>query len=166
MKNKKIKILCAVISLVSLLAVVPVMFDFFKTELTDVWGDSYGYSSLAGYRIYTDTDINIVLGVFGLLAMLWDLAFGAYAIIDGKYKNLLWRIIRYGYFYGIVIGLLNFAFIVSYYCYYGCCAGSVIFLILTAAVIALKFVMIFAKPEEPKDFSENFGSESEREEVK
>ena len=47
MKNKKIKILCAVISLVSLLAVVPVMFDFFKTELTDVWGDSYGYSSLA-----------------------------------------------------------------------------------------------------------------------
>lgn len=64
------------------------------------------------------------------------------------------------------MGLLNFAFIVSYYCYYGCCAGSVIFLILTAAVIALKFVMIFANPEEPKDFSENFGSESEREEVK
>ncbi len=65
-----------------------------------------------------------------------------------------------------IVCIISKIFIVSYYCYYGCCAGSVIFLILTAAVIALKFVMIFAKPEEPKDFSENFGSESECEEVK
>lgn len=156
MKDKKVRILCAVTALVSLLAVVPVMFDFFKIELSDFWGETYGYSTVIGYQVYADTDqpINIVLGVFGLLGMLWDLVFGAFALIDGRYKNLLWRIIRYGYFYGIVMGLLNFAFIASYYCYYGCGAGSVIFLILTAAVIALKFALIFTKTEGEKTLPE------------
>jgi len=153
MKDKKIRILCAVTALVSLLAVVPIMFGFYAHESNDYWG-SYSYSVI-GYRIFTDADINIVIGVFGLLGLLWDLVFGAYAIIDGRYKDLLWRIIRYGYFYGIFIGLINFAFIVSYFSYYECCAGSVIFLILVAAVIALKFVLIFTKNEGTRNLSVN-----------
>ena len=163
MKDKKIRILCAVTALLSILAVVPVMFDFFVVETSDYWG-SYGYT-VAGYSVYTNIEqpINVVVGVFGLLGLLWDLAFGAFAIIDGKYKNLLWRIIRYGYFYGIAMGLINFAFVASFYNYYGCCAGSVIFLILVAAVIALKFVLIFSKSGEACNAPAVDGEENQEE---
>ncbi len=164
MKDKKIRILCAVTALISLLAVVPIMFDFFIYQSSDMFGREYWYNVL-GYGVFTDTEqpINIVVGVFGLLGLLWDLAFGAYAIIDGRYKDLLWRIIRYGYFYGIAMGLINFAFIVSYLCYFECCAGSVIFLILVAAVIALKFVLIFTRNEETRNLSANGTREKEEE---
>ena len=53
------------------------------------------------------------MGILGLLSLLWNLAWGAYAIIDGRYSILIWRIVRYGYFYGMVIGIINFVIIVG-----------------------------------------------------
>lgn len=151
MKRKTIRIMCAVTAMVSLLSVVPIMFEFFKVETIG----SYSYTVL-GFNIYTNTEqaINIVVGVFGLLGLLWDLAFGAFAIIDGRYKNLLWRIIRYGYYYGIAVGLLNFAFIASFLYYYDFCFGSIIFLVLTAIVITIKFVLVFSKNEDAVEITE------------
>lgn len=151
MKDKKIRVLCAVTSLVSILAIVPIMFAFFKYSLDSVMG---GYSySVWGYRLYLDTDnpINIVVGVFGFVALLWDLVYGAYALIDGRYRNLTWRIARYGYFYGIAIGLINFAFILSFIIGNNFYAFSIIFLVLIAVAVILKFFLIFIKDEDTKN---------------
>ena len=155
MKDKKIRVLCAVTSLISILAIVPIMFDFFEISISGYEGS--GYYSEAGYQIYTDKEqpINIFLGVLGLIALLWDLVYGAYALIDGRYRNLTWRIARYGYFFGIVAGFINFAFIVSLMFYFTICTCSIIFLVLTAAAIILKFFLIFTKDEASKIQSEN-----------
>ena len=150
MKDKKIRIISAVVSLLSILAVVPVMFAFFKGETIDIYGSRYSYS-IAGYDAYLMQEVNIVIGVFGLVALLWDLVYGAYALIDGRYRNLTWRIARYGYFYGICMSLINFAFIVSFLSYYEPYPCSIVFLVLIAAVTVLKFILIFTKDEETKN---------------
>lgn len=157
MKDKKIRVIGAVVSLISVLAVVPLMFRFFEVYENDFYGSGY-YYGIWGYDVYLMNEINIVIGVFGLIALLWDLVYGAYAIIDGRYRKLTWRIARYGYFYGICLGIINFAFIVSFmFSYSITTVGSILFLILIAAAVILKFILIFSKEGEPKlrDTNEN-----------
>lgn len=151
MKDKKIRVLCAVISLISVLTIIPIMFEFFIVHQDGIFNE-YTYG-IWGFEIYTNKEqaVNIVLGVLGLIALLWDLVYGAYALIDGRYRNLTWRIARYGYFYGIVMGLINFSFIASFLFYYSCCVSSVVFLIMVAAVTILKFFIIFIKDENSKN---------------
>lgn len=148
MKDKKIRILCAVTALVSVLAIIPIMFPFFEYE------GEFTYREW-GYQIYSNKDatINIAIGSLGIVALLWDLVYGAYALIDGRYRNLTWRIARYGYFYGIVIGLINFSFILSFMFWEASCACSIIFVVLIAVTIILKFFLIFSKDEQTKSMN-------------
>lgn len=144
MKDKKIRILCAVTALVSVLTIIPVMFPFFEVNNSGITYREWGY------QIYTLASINIAIGSLGLVALLWDLVYGAYALIDGRYRNLTWRIARYGYFYGIVMGLINLSFILSFMFWETPCACSIIFVVLIAATVVLKFFLIFSKDEQTK----------------
>lgn len=150
-KNKKIRILSLVTAGVSLLAVVPIMFALFgyieRNSFTDSTFTTYYY----GYNLYTDSDAwhMILVGTLGLVALLWNLVYGAYAAIDGRYGTLNWKVARYGYFYGEVAGLLNFGVILSYaFSSFTFEPMGYVFLILIAAAVALENVLIGTKVEE------------------
>lgn len=142
MKNKKLRIFCALICIVSLSAVVPVMFAFYEVD----WME-FVYS-VWGYEIFTDTSapLNIFVGVLGLIGLLWDLVYGAYAVIDGRYRNLTWRIARYGYFYGAVTAVIHLAFIASL-CGSRLETAGIVFCALLFVLAAAKIVLIFQKEE-------------------
>ncbi len=144
MGNKKIKLISTVVSLISMLAVITIMFKFFNRFYMD---SRYG---VWGFEIYIDKDngINIFIGVLGLIALLWDLSFGAYAIINGKYKRLFWQIARYGYFYGIVAGIVNFGLIFTLTLYDSFTFVPIIFLLLIASAVVLKGILIVTKEED------------------
>lgn len=149
MKDKKIRILCIVAAALSVIAIVPIMFEFKEYYTTDAWGQQYSYS-IYGFDLYSDTQMwwYLLIGILGIVSLLWNLVYGAYAIIDGRYRNLTWKIARYGYFYGIVTGIINFAVIFS-----DCCnnaAASWAFLVLVAAVVAIEIVLIILKDEDTK----------------
>ena len=155
MKDKKIRILCIVAAALSVLAVVPIMFEFYNFYSTDVLGYQYDYF-VYGFELYSDTNMwwFILVGVLGIISLLWNLVYGAYAIIDGRYRNLTWRIARYGYFYGIVIGIINFAMIMSLVCNSAPAAWA--FLVIIAATVAIETVLVISKDEETKNkLSEN-----------
>ena len=88
MKDKKIRILCIVLAIVSVLAIIPVMFEFYEYQMTDIYGYDFSYSEW-GFELYSDTTRwwYILIGVLGIISLLWNLVYGAYAIIDGRYRN-------------------------------------------------------------------------------
>ena len=57
----------------TVLAVVSIMFEFFSAGFNG--GGEY---SICGFEIYTDKHnaVNIILGVLGIIAMLWNLVYG------------------------------------------------------------------------------------------
>ncbi|MDE5721245.1 MAG: hypothetical protein K2I30_00690 [Clostridia bacterium] len=75
----------------------------------------------------------------------------AYAIIDGRYRNLTWRIARFGYFYGMVAGIVNFSFILSLCFVYSVKAMSIVFILLIAVTVVLEFILVFTKDEDVKN---------------
>ncbi|MDE7329551.1 MAG: hypothetical protein K2N30_00420 [Clostridia bacterium] len=149
MKDKKIRILCIVASVLSVIAIVPVMFEFFVYYTTDIYGYQFSYA-VYGFELYSDTQYwwYLLIGILGIISLLWNLIYGAYAIIDGRYRNLTWRIARYGYFYGIVVGVINFAVIMSTVC--GSRPAAWSFLIIVAATVAVEIVLILLKDEDSK----------------
>ena len=153
MKDKKIRILCIVASVLSVLAIVPIMFQFYEYSSSDNYGIEYYYVQY-GFELYSDTNMwwYLLIGILGIISLLWNLVYGAYAIIDGRYRNFTWRIARYGYFYGIVAGVINFAVIISN------CEDALpamwIFLAFVVAVIAIETVLIILKDEETKSKAE------------
>lgn len=161
MKNKLIRILSLVTAGVSLLCILPIIFALFETDYY-VLGQNVSYS-IFGFELYTDGKswYMILIGCLGLISLLWNLIYGAYAAIDGRYRNLTWRIARYGYFYGAVMGLINFAVILSYAFYdYTLLAMWYIFLILNVAVIALEITLIILKDEDTKSKMRNIGTDN------
>ncbi len=149
MKDEKIRILCMVAAALSVIAIVPIMFEFKEYYTTDLGGQQYSYS-VYGFDLYSDTQMwwFLLVGVLGIVSLLWNLVYGAYAIIDGRYRNLTWKIARYGYFYGIVVGIINFCVIISDGC--NLAAAGWAFLVLVAAVIAVEIVLIILKDEDTK----------------
>jgi len=146
MKDKKIRILCAIVAVLSVVAVIPIMFKFFEYSSTSIHGEQFAYY-VWGFAVYSDTENwwYILLGVMGIVALLWNLVYGAYAIIDGRYTNLIWRVARYGYFYGIIVGIINFSAILSY----GDLAPAAwAFVGVVALVAVLETVLIFFKDED------------------
>ncbi|MDE7439182.1 MAG: hypothetical protein K2N23_01550 [Clostridia bacterium] len=144
MKDKKIRILCIIAAALSVLAIIPIMFGFYKYYFTD------GYFTEYGFELYADTKRwwYFLVGILGIISLLWNLVYGAYAIIDGRYRNLTWRIARYGYFYGIIVGIINFSVIIS-----NCTNGLPlmwVFLVFVAAVVAVEIVLIILKDEDTK----------------
>lgn len=110
MKNRFFKALSIVAAVLSLTAVLVTNFDFCELHYS-----GFGNREICGIEIYIYPErwVMLFLGILGLLSLIWNLAWGAYAIIDGRYSNLIWRIARYGYFYGIIIGIINFTVIVG-----------------------------------------------------
>lgn len=148
MKDKKIRILSIIAAALSVFAVVPIMFGFFEYH-TDFYGYQYSYTEY-GFELYYDVNYwwFILIGVLGIVSLLWNLVYGAYAIIDGRYRNLTWRIARYGYFYGIVVGIINFSAIISMCC--NSLPAAWAFLVLIAAVVAIEITLIILKDEASK----------------
>ena len=97
MAYKNIRILSIVAAVLSLTAVLITNFDFCELHYS-----GFDNREIYGIEIYIYPErwIMLFLGILGLLSLLWNLAWGAYAIIDGRYSILIWRIVRYGYFYG------------------------------------------------------------------
>ena len=153
MKDKKIRILCIIASVLSVLAVVPIMFQFYEYSSPDNYGIEYSYVQY-GFELYSDINMwwYLLIGILGIISLLWNLAYGAYAIIDGRYRNLTWRIARYGYFYGIVVGVINFAAIISN------CVDALpamwIYLVVVAAAVAIETVLVILKDEDTKSMAE------------
>ncbi len=110
MAYKNIRMLSIVAAVLSLTAVLITNFDFCELHYS-----GFDNREIYGIEIYIYPErwIMLFLGILGLLSLLWNLAWGAYAIIDGRYSILIWRIVRYGYFYGMVIGIINFVIIVG-----------------------------------------------------
>ncbi len=150
MKDKKLRILCIVAAALSVIAILPIMFEFKTMEYYDPWGEYQYTYGVWGIELYSDTNSwwFLLVGILGVVSLLWNLVYGAYAIIDGRYRNLTWRIARYGYFYGIVAGIINFGVIIS-----DCCnlaAAGWAFLVLVAAVVAVEIVLIILQDEDTK----------------
>lgn len=147
-KDKLIRIFCIIAAVLSLAAVVPIMFPVKEYVVETLYG-SY-VETVYGVVMYSDKDLwwYILIGVLGVVALLWNLVYCAYAIIDGRYRNLTWRIARYGYFFGIVAGIINFAVIISE-CTDLAPAGWA-FLALLALVVAVEVVLVLLKDEDTK----------------
>ncbi len=157
MKNKLIRILSLVTAGVSLLCILPIIFAFYDYY---IFGNNY---PIYGFELYTDVKswYMVLIGCLGLISLLWNLVYGAYAAIDGRYRNLTWRIARYGYFFGAVVGLINFAVILSFAFYdYALLAMWYVFLILNVAVIALEITLIILKDEDTKSKIKNIQTEN------
>lgn len=152
MKDKKIRILCIIAAILSVLAIVPIMFEFYNYYSTDINGYQFSYYEY-GFELYTDKNQwwFILIGVLGIISLLWNLVYGAYAIIDGRYRNLTWRIARYGYFYGIFVGIINIAVIISIY-YYALLAAWV-FVVLVSLAVAIEIALVILKDEDTKSKS-------------
>lgn len=149
MKDIKIRILCIIAAALSVFAVIPIMFGFYEVDISD----GYGYYIEYGFELYADAKRwwYLLVGILGIISLLWNIVYGAYAIIDGRYRNLTWRIARYGYFYGIIIGIINFSVIIS-----NCCNGLPlmwVFIVFVAAAVAVEIVLILLKDEETKSMS-------------
>ena len=103
-KDKKIRALSVVVAMLTLLEFFPLMFEFVDLNFSpyDSW--------IRGLELYANKQLwwFLVMGILGLIALIWNLLFAAYSIIDGRYKKLTWNIARYGYFYGVVVGFINF----------------------------------------------------------
>lgn len=140
MKHRIIRILSVIVAALSLISLIPLKFDFY--------GNLYSFSSFAadltisGIEIYFEPAM-IAIGVLGLISMLWNLVCGAYAIIDGRYKNLFWRIARYGYFYGIVVGIVNIWAIIGT----EALPAVWIYVASLAVTVAVEIVLIVLKDE-------------------
>lgn len=149
MKDIKIRILCIVAAALSVVAIIPIMFGFYEYYTTDSFGYQYSYCEY-GFELYSDANRwwYILIGVLGIISLLWNLVYGAYAIIDGRYRNLTWRIARYGYFYGIVVGIINFSVIISVCC--NSLPAAWAFLVLVATVVAVETTLILLKDESSK----------------
>jgi len=151
MKDKKIRILCAVTALLSVAAIIPLMFEFVEYASTDIHGLQFFYS-VWGVGIYSDTEnwYFILLGVLGIISLLWNLVYCAYAVIDGRYRNLTWRIARYGYFFGAIVGLINAAAILSFLSFTCLLPAAYVFVVLIVAAVALETTLLFLKDEDSK----------------
>lgn len=156
-KDKKIRVLSFIAAMLSLFAVITVMFRFMEDYVHNI--DGYGgyYVNIYGFELYTNTKLwwGIMLGVLGIISLLWNLIYGAYAIIDGKYRNLTWRIARYGYIFGVIVGIINFFALISYFGNtpnsYNYLSAFWTFLVFLAVIIALEIALIFLKDEDTKN---------------
>ncbi len=141
-KDKKIRVLSFIVAMLSLLTLFPLMFEF-------VYAEPSMYV-IYGFQLYVSKSLWFVLfGVLGLVALLWNLVFGVYSVIDGRYRNLTWRIARYGYFHSMVAGIINFAALIGIYGYLQEAAYA--FLVFLAVIIALEIALIFSKDEDTKN---------------
>ena len=139
-KDKKIRALSFIVAMLSLLTLFPLMFEF-------VYAEPSMYV-IYGFQLYVSKSLwRFVL--FGLVALLWNLVFGVYSVIDGRYRNLTWRIARYGYFHSMVAGIINFAALIGIYGYLQEAAYA--FLVFLAVIIALEIALIFSKDEDTKN---------------
>lgn len=142
MKDKKIRVLSVVVAMLTLLEFFPLMFEFVNFHFSpyDSW--------IRGLELYANKQLwwFLVMGVFGLIALIWNLLFAAYSIIDGRYKKLTWNIARYGYFYGIVLGFINFVSLTC--CQADLMGGAYAFLIFLVAIIAIEIALVFSKDED------------------
>lgn len=165
MKDKKIRILCVIAAVLSVAAIIPIMFEFKDYYTTDFWGNQYSYS-IYGFQMYSDKEMwwFILIGVLGVISLLWNLVYGAYAIIDGRYGNLTWRIARYGYFFGIVAGIINFGAIMSDCCNSAPAAWA--FIAMIAVVVVIETVLIFLKDEDTKSKLQEISEDSTDYEIK
>lgn len=148
MKDKKIRILTVIAAALSVCAIIPIMFEFYEVTYSEFHFYEYGIT------LFTDTENwwYLLIGILGLISLLWNLVYCAYSVIDGRYRNLTWRIARYGYFYGMVAGVINFAVIIS-----RCCDAEPAvwaFLVLVAATVAVETVLVLSKDEDTKKLSE------------
>lgn len=148
MKDNKIRILSIITSVFTLIAVIPVMFSFYEDVINGINVTCYGFN------LYSNTKSwwFILLAVLGIISFIWNLAYGAYAIIDGRYRNLTWRIARYGYFYGIITGIINFSAIISLVSYCYLLPSACVFLLIVAATVALEITLLFLKDEDTKRY--------------
>ena len=144
-KDKKIRALSVVVAMLTLLEFFPLMFEFVDLNFSpyDSW--------IRGLELYANKPLwwFLVMGVLGLIALIWNLLFAAYSIIDGRYKKLTWNIARYGYFYGVVVGFINFVSLTC--CQADLMGGAYAFLFFLTAIIALEIALIFLKDEDTKN---------------
>ena len=144
-KDKKIRALSVVVAMLTLLAFFPLMFEFVDLNFSpyDSW--------IRGLELYANKQLwwFLVMGILGLIALIWNLLFAAYSIIDGRYKKLTWNIARYGYFYGVVVGFINFVSLTC--CQADLMGGAYAFLFFLTAIIALEIALIFLKDEDTKN---------------
>ena len=142
-KDKKIRVLSFIVAMLSLLTLFPLMFEF-------VYAEPSMYV-IYGFQLYVSKSLwrFVLFGVLGLVALLWNLVFGVYSVIDGRYRNLTWRIARYGYFYGVVVGFINFVSLTC--CQADLMGGAYAFLFFLTAIIALEIALIFSKDEDTKN---------------
>ena len=143
MKDTKITALSFIVAMLSLLTLFPLMFEF-------VYAEPSMYV-IYGFQLYVSKSLwrFVLFGVLGLVALLWNLVFGVYSVIDGRYRNLTWRIARYGYFHSMVAGIINFAALIGIYGYLQEAAYA--FLVFLAVIIALEIALIFSKDEDTKN---------------
>lgn len=144
-KDKKIRALSVVVAMLTLLEFFPLMFEFVDLNFSpyDSW--------IRGLELYANKQLwwFLVMGILGLIALIWNLLFAAYSIIDGRYKKLTWNIARYGYFYGVVVGFINFVSLTC--CQADLMGGAYAFLFFLTAIIALEIALIFSKDEDTKN---------------
>lgn len=144
-KDKKIRALSVVVAMLTLLEFFPLMFEFVDLNFSpyDSW--------IRGLELYANKQLwwFLVMGILGLIALIWNLLFAAYSIIDGRYKKLTWNIARYGYFYGVVVGFINFVSLTC--CQADLMGGAYAFLFFLTAIIALEIALIFLKDEDTKN---------------
>ena len=144
-KDKKIRALSVVVAMLTLLEFFPLMFEFVDLNFSpyDSW--------IRGLELYANKQLwwFLVMGILGLIALIWNLLFAAYSIIDGRYKKLTWNIARYGYFHSMVAGIINFAALIGIYGYLQEAAYA--FLVFLAVIIALEIALIFSKDEDTKN---------------
>ena len=142
-KDKKIRVLSFIVAMLSLLTLFFFFFEF-------VYAEPSMYV-IYGFQLYVSKSLwrFVLFGVLGLVALLWNLVFGVYSVIDGRYRNLTWRIARYGYFHSMVAGIINFAALIGIYGYLQEAAYA--FLVFLAVIIALEIALIFSKDEDTKN---------------
>ena len=144
-KDKKIRALSVVVAMLTFLEFFPLMFEFVDLNFSpyDSW--------IRGLELYANKQLwwFLVMGILGLIALIWNLLFAAYSIIDGRYKKLTWNIARYGYFYGVVVGFINFVSLTC--CQADLMGGAYAFLFFLTAIIALEIALIFLKDEDTKN---------------